>query len=68
MTYADSGAITALRGLLALYDPESGTIDVRPEPSCTECTAGTTPNHLNRGPCAYHRALAVVAQAEGRTP
>lgn len=26
------------------------------DPGCLECTAGTTPNHLNTGWCAYHFA------------
>lgn len=31
------------------------------EPSCIECTAGATPNHLNKGPCWYHRARPILA-------
>lgn len=33
------------------------------EPSCIECTSGATPNHLNKGPCWYHRARAILAKA-----
>lgn len=45
-----------LRGLLQLHDEESGMIDVRPNPSCPECTLGTVPNSLNKGLCFLHRA------------
>ncbi len=30
------------------------------EASCPDCTAGTTPNDLNKGPCAWHRAQALL--------
>ncbi len=29
---------------------------------CLECTSGTTPNDRNTGPCAYHRAKAILAR------
>lgn len=57
--------LKALEGLMENYDPERGVIDVDPEPSCIECTAGTTPNHLNKGPCEYPKALAAVKAARG---
>lgn len=47
--------------LLSRYDSETGMIDVRPEPSCPLCTHGVTPARHDKGPCAYHRALVIVA-------
>ena len=55
-------AVQVLRDLLAKYDPERQCIDVEPDPGCLECTAGATPNRLNTGPCAYHRAEAAIRQ------
>jgi hypothetical protein len=35
---------------------------------CIECTLGTVPNHLNTGPCAYHRAKTLLrSQVEDHT-
>ena len=50
----------ALRGLLNAYEPEEGVIDCHPDGGCIECTSGVTPNHLNTGLCAYHRARAAL--------
>jgi hypothetical protein len=57
---AAENCVSVLRDLLYWYDPERGVIDVETAYGCLECTAGTTPNHLNTGPCAYHRARVLV--------
>lgn len=53
-------ALRIIDGFLANYDPESAAILVEPNPGCLECTAGTTPNHLNTGLCTYHQARAFI--------
>lgn len=63
----NKGLLDALEGLLKHYDPERAVIDVEPESYCLECTAGTTPNHLNKGPCEYHKALTAIARAKDNT-
>ena len=45
------------------FDPERFTIA---EPSCNLCTSGSTPASFDKGPCAYHRAITALKQAEGR--
>ena len=60
----ESELLQAVKLLLEDYDEESGAIDVRPEPSCQDCMAGSTPDKFNRGPCPYHRTLAAIRQAE----
>lgn len=55
-------AITILRDLLKDYDEESMAIYVGGDEGCLECTAGTPPDRLNTGPCAFHRAKAAIAR------
>ena len=64
--WAESGhaLLVAVNELLRHYDPETGIIDVSPEPSCQECTAGTTPGRFDEGPCAFDRLQSAVARAE----
>lgn len=53
-------AIAILRDLLSAYDEERQAIDVSADAGCLECTGGTTPSHLTTGPCAFHRAQALL--------
>lgn len=61
--YERDTAHGALKRLVALYDEESGTIDVSPSPGCLECTCGVTPNKYNTGLCALHEARKAIAKA-----
>lgn len=45
----------ALKELFKGFDGETNRINVYPDPGCLLCTAGTTPNRLNTGTCAFHR-------------
>lgn len=48
-----------LRGFMAQYDDNEGP---PAEAYCFECTVGTVPNSLNKGPCPYHNAKAILAR------
>ena len=53
--------LAALKSLIADEDNrEERSLD----PFCQDCTEGCTPNHLVKGPCAYHQAVAVIRAAE----
>lgn len=56
----------ALSRLVALVDETQSNSEGRypaPDPGCLECTEGTTPAHLQTGPCAYHDARAALRKA-----
>lgn len=59
-------ALLALEGLLQWRDNMSEDEDGYPasEPTCRECTRGTTPDRSNRGLCAWHEAERVVREAQ----
>jgi len=50
----------AMRAVLAkcVRDFEDMGEDMPTSAGCIECTAGTVPNHLNKGRCGYHAAKA----------
>lgn len=54
--------VEVLRCLLKNYDDEAQVIYCSPDKGCLQCTAGTTPNHLNTGPCEYHMAKSVLTK------
>lgn len=54
---------TALNRLVQAHENTSADTEGRwpsPDAGCIECTAGTVPDHLNTGPCAYHNAKKVL--------
>lgn len=61
-------ARTALTELLAdIADKDDDCWQMVRDSHCPDCTVGCVPNHLNRGPCAYHRATALLRTIDRHT-
>lgn len=52
--------------LFESYDEESSAIHIYPDPGCLICTAGTTPDRLQTGTCAFHQLRQIAATEEAR--
>lgn len=50
--------VAALRDAVADYESQ----ERYGEASCPECTYDTTPHTMNKGPCWYHRARALLSR------
>ena len=53
---------TALTEIFQRVDWESPGAAFEADSRCLQCTAGTTPNNRNTGPCAYHKAMAALTK------
>lgn len=59
------GLVEMLKSLFEFIENDFSNRETGPdEASCRDCTHGTTPDHLHKGPCAYHRARALLARIE----
>lgn len=57
--------VEAVSDLLDQHDSENPGAAMEPVYTCSQCTLGTTPKRIDKGPCAYHRTLTALAIAKG---
>lgn len=50
--------LDVVAGFIRAIDNRDGEYDA--DPGCDECTHGTTPHDLRKGPCPYHRGKALL--------